>query len=124
MNQLLANPVMPPLRFLIVDDHAEMRAMTKLYLGESAVTCECDDGIDALGCYKKFLPDWVLMDWEMKQMDGLTATKQIISSFPDAKILLVTQFNDRELRAAATEAGAFGFVLKDELFALREIIAR
>lgn len=97
--------------------------MTKLYLGESAEICECDDGIDALGCYKQFLPDWVLMDWEMKQMDGLAATKLIIGDFPDAKILLVTQFNDLELRAAAAEAGARGFVLKDELSALREMIA-
>ena len=59
------------------------------------------------------------MDWEMKEMDGLTATRQIIKNLPEAQILLVTQYNDRVLREAANEAGASGFVLKDDLLALR-----
>ncbi len=63
------------------------------------------------------------MDWEMKRMDGLTATRQIIGNFPEAKIFLFTQYNDDELRAAATEAGACGFVLKENLLMLREMFA-
>ncbi len=85
--------------------------------------CECDDGAMALPLYIIFHPDWVLMDWEMKEMDGITATKQITNSFPEANILLVTQYDDEILRSAAKEAGARGFVLKDELSTLREIMA-
>ena len=85
---------------------------------------ECEDGNQALSVYRKFHPDWVLMDWEMKQMDGLTATKQIIENFPEAQVLLVTQYNDRELREAATDAGACGFVLKEDLQRLRFILSQ
>ena len=85
--------------------------------------CECEDGIDALASYARFLPDWVLMDWEMREMDGLMATSQIVRHFPEANILLVTQYDDTELREAASKAGANGFVLKDELAMLRQIIS-
>jgi DNA-binding NarL/FixJ family response regulator len=64
-----------------------------------------------------------LMDWEMNEMDGITATKQIIKNFPKANILLVTQYDDDILRIAAKEAGACGYVLKDDLSALRKIVA-
>ena len=114
-----------PMKVLIVDDSSQMRLMMRRYLPADAdKICECEDGIDALACYEKFLPDWVLMDWEMKRMNGLKATKKIIGKYPDAKILLVTQYNDDELREAATEAGACGFVLKENLADLRGFLAR
>ncbi len=112
------------MKVLIVDDSSQMRGMMRQFLPSTAgEICECEDGIDALEYYEKFLPDWVLMDWEMKRMNGLEATKQIIGKFPEAKILLVTQYNDRELRAAAAEAGAYGFVLKENLAELRQFLA-
>jgi two-component system response regulator DegU len=111
------------MKVLIVDDSSPMRRMMRQFLPSNAgEICECEDGIDALEYYERFLPDWVLMDWEMKQMNGLEATKQIISKFPEAKILLVTQYNDRELRAAASEAGVCGFVLKEDLAELRRLL--
>ncbi len=109
------------MKILIVDDHQGMREMMRSFLPESFdAICECDDGFDALDCYRAFLPNWVLMDWKMKRMDGITATRQIIGSFPEARIVLITQHDDRELRATALEAGACGFVLKDELIELRK----
>jgi len=112
------------MKVLIVDDSSQMRGMMRQFLpADAGEICECEDGIDALEYYEKFLPDWVLMDWEMKQMNGLEATKQIIGKFPEAKILLVTQYNDRELRAAASEAGVCGFVLKEDLAELRRLLA-
>lgn len=109
------------MKILIVDDNAGMREMMRSFLPESFdEVCECDDGFDALDCYRAFLPDWVLMDWEMKRMDGLTATRGIINSFPTARILMVTQYCDKELRRAANEAGACGFFPKDNLLDLRE----
>ena len=113
-----------PMKVLIVDDSLQMRGMMRQFLPSNAdEICECEDGIDALEYYERFLPDWVLMDWEMKQMNGLEATKQIIGKFPEAKILLVTQYNDRELRAAASEAGVYAFVLKEDLAELRRLLA-
>ena len=111
------------MKVLIVDDSSRMREMMRQFLPSDAdEICECEDGIDALACYERFLPDWVLMDWEMKRMNGLKATRQIIGKYPNAKILLVTQYNDRELREAASEAGAYGFVLKENLAELRRIL--
>jgi len=113
-----------PMKVLIVDDSSQMRGMMRQFLPSNAGEIyECEDGIDALEYYEKFLPDWVLMDWEMKQMNGLEATKQINGKFPEAKILLVTQYNDGELREAASEAGAYGLVLKEDLAELRRLLA-
>ncbi|CAN5401603.1 N/A [soil metagenome] len=107
-------------KILIVDDHAETRRMTKFFLDDLPFEFEeCEDGADALDCYEKTRPDWVLMDWEMRRMDGLTATRRILEKHPQAKILMVTQYNDRELKEAAIKAGAKGFILKENLMALR-----
>ena len=108
---------------LIVDDHAEMRRMTKFFLRDLPFEFEdCEDGADAVDCYEKIRPEWVLMDWEMKRMDGLTATRRIIEKHPTTKILMLTQHDDAELKAAALKAGAFAFVLKDDLLNLRKIL--
>ena len=109
------------MKILIVDDHQGMREMMRSFLPESFdEICECADGFDALDCYRTFLPDWVLMDWEMKRMDGLEATRSIIGSFPQARILMVSQFCDKELRRTANEAGVRGFFPKDNLLDLRD----
>lgn len=84
---------------------------------------ECTDGCDALGSYEKFHPDLVLMDVRMTVMDGLTATKQILSSYPHARIIVVTDYDDDDLRAAALKAGACNYVLKEKLADLAEIVA-
>ena len=113
------------MKILIVDDNRGMREMTRSFLQDLAdEICECEDGIDALDCYRKFLPDWVLMDWEMKRMDGITATKEILRVFPKARILMFTQYDDVELRTAASEVGVSGYVLKDELMKLQSFLKK
>ncbi len=110
-------------KILIVDDHSEVRRMTRFFLRDLPFEFEeCADGADALDCYEKTRPDWVLMDWEMKRMDGLTATEKIIAKHPRAKILIVTQYDDEQLKAAAGRAGAGGFVLKENLMELRRLL--
>ena len=81
----------------------------------------------------------MLMDLEMKEMDGLVATGQIKSAFPEARIVItivrgfaqsqpgnalpwVTNFDDAVLREAADRAGACGYVLKDNLLELRALL--
>jgi CheY-like chemotaxis protein len=111
----------PKVKILIVDDREAARQMIKRYLHNLADEfCECADGADALNAYRAFMPDWVLMDWEMKQTDGLTATRTILDAFPAARVLMVTQYCDDELRRAANEAGACGFFPKDDLLDLSE----
>lgn len=108
---------------LIVDDNAETRRMTKFFLRDLPFDFEeCDDGADALDRYEKTRPDWVLMDWEMRRIDGLTATRRIVGKYPLAKILMVTQYDDRELKEAAINAGAKGFITKENLMDLRRIL--
>lgn len=114
-------PEKSKVKILIVDDQEAARRMIMRYLSDlTGEFCECSDGADALATYHAFMPDWVLMDWEMKRMDGLEATRKIIGAFPAARILLVTQYHDGELSRAATEAGACGYFPKDELLDLNE----
>lgn len=111
------------MKVLIVEDNRQTCEMLKLWLGDLATEIEeCEDGIDALSAYRIFSPDWVLMDWEMKRMDGLTATKEIVAAYPAARILIVTLHDRNELRAAAEKAGACGFVCKDNLQALNQFL--
>ena len=90
--------------------------------GLEAIFFERDDGVQALAAYREHRPDWVLMDLHLKQMDGLTATGQIKSAYPEARIVIVTNYDDVALREAATNAGAFGYVLKENLLELRALL--
>ena len=113
------------MKILIVEDNPQMRSMLRLWLHDLATDfAECADGAEALDAYRNFLPDWVLMDWEMKIVDGLAATREIIAAYPNAKILMLTLHDLARLREAARSAGASGFVLKDELPTLRRMIAK
>jgi len=113
------------MKVLVVDDNEQARQMIKHYLRElSNDFRECADGAEAVSTYAEFLPDWVLMDWEMKQVNGIVATRNIIADFPDAKVLMVTNYDEKVLRQAATEAGARGFVLKDDLLSLHSLLKK
>ena len=111
------------MKILIIDDNPQMREMMRRFLPYAGDEIrECSDGINALATYADFLPDWVLMDWQMKQMDGLTATREILQFFPEAHILLISQYDDAELRKTAFEIGICDFVSKDNLPSLRSIL--
>jgi CheY-like chemotaxis protein len=104
---------------LIVEDNAAMRATIRSMLnGVESEFCECSDGEDALEMYRLHRPWCVLMDVRMRNLDGITATKQILASFPDARIIIVTEYDDPALREEIREAGALAFVRKDDLLEL------
>jgi CheY-like chemotaxis protein len=110
------------MKVLIVEDNSEMRRMLADFIAPRFEEIyECADGDEAFSLYQKHLPDWVLMDWQMPQTDGITATREIIARFPSANICLVTSFADDFLRLEATEAGAKGFVLKRNLSELEAV---
>jgi two-component system, NarL family, response regulator LiaR len=112
------------MKVLIVDDNEKVRLLVRDHLPASADEIyECADGDEAFALFEKHRPDWVLMDWEMPKMDGITATKEIIAEFPKANICMVTAFDDEELRAEAFAAGVSGFVGKSNLFELEAMLA-
>ncbi len=110
---------------LIIDDSQPMRELIKMMLADVAeIVGECSDGADALAAYERLRPDWVLMDIGMKNVDGITATRQIMAAYPQAKIMIVTDYNDDDLRRAARAAGASGYVVKENLLDIVDILAK
>jgi CheY-like chemotaxis protein len=113
------------MNLLIVEDNLKMRQMIKSIVADLAERIdECSDGGDALEIYARHKPDWVLMDIRMEKVDGISATRQIIERFDDAKIIIVTNYDDAEIRKSARQAGACGFVLKENLLKVRELISK
>lgn len=111
------------MNILIVEDNSLMRAVIRETISEFAdVITECGDGAEAFSLYAEHRPDWVLMDWEMPKINGITAIREIISEFPNANICMVTAFDHIEIRAKAFSAGAKGFVTKNRLFELEAIL--
>jgi two-component system response regulator DegU len=111
------------MKLLIVDDNPAMRRLIRRMLADLAEEItECRDGCEVLDTYTRCQPDWVLMDIEMNEMDGVRATRQLTAMFPEAKVVVVTQHDDGVLRSAAQQAGACGYVLKDDLFELRGLL--
>ncbi|HRH40610.1 MAG TPA: response regulator transcription factor [Pyrinomonadaceae bacterium] len=112
------------MKVLVVDDNSQARQLIKDFvLTEDDEFRECEDGAEALAAYTEFQPDWVLMDWDMKKVDGLIATKNIIAEFPDAKIVMVTNYDEPDLRQAAKEAGAIGYIRKENILEITEILS-
>lgn len=112
---------------LIVDDNAAMRRLMRRLTSDLAERIEeCADGAEVLSAYEQHrfgAADWVLMDVEMAVMDGLAATRQLCAAHPEARVIIVTKYNDEALRDAAFKNGARGFVLKENLLELRALVS-
>lgn len=108
---------------LIAEDNALMQRMLHSLVEDlDTIIVECADGGAAITLFEKYRPDWVLMDISMHPVDGLTATREIIGKFPDARIIIVTEHYDDATRAKAFESGAYEFIGKDQLIPLRTLI--
>ncbi len=111
------------MKILIVEDNPNMRRMLVECVGDKFEQIyQCADGDKAFALYERHHPDWVLMDWQMPNKDGIAATRQIIGEYPLANICLVTSFNDDFLRSEAFAAGVKGFVLKRNLAELETVL--
>lgn len=111
------------LKYLIVDDNEAMRKMIRQSIcNDEDIIIECPDGTDAVDAYARLRPEFVLMDIRMKTMGGIQATKTIYEQFPDAKILIVTDYNTAAFRQAAFNAGALAFFSKENLVEIKEFI--
>ena len=103
---------------MIVDDNAQMRTVIKKFLEHADIAdqfYECSSGEEAIQACTSLPLNWILMDIKMKEMDGLSATREIKRISPTTNVIIVTNFNDPDLREEAKQAGAFGYVLKENL---------
>jgi CheY-like chemotaxis protein len=115
---------MNPPKILIVDDSEPVRRTIRSLLRKVAGEFhECSDGDEAVDAYTRFRPDWVVMDIEMERIDGITATRRIVAGFPDAKIAIVSNYDEPGLHEAAREAGARAYVVKENLLVLSRIVS-
>lgn len=106
------------IRVAIAEDHAEMRVVLKLFIGlssEMELVCEAVHGQEAVDCVKQLQPDVLVMDIQMPVLDGLEATKQIAEVTPGTRVILISLQRGRYIVALAENAGAKGYVPKDDL---------
>ncbi len=112
---------------LLVDDNSKFRAFVKKMLLSSIHNLEkiyeCEDGKKAISMYGEIKPEWVLMDIELPKIDGLEASRRIKKEFPDAKIVIVSQYNDIQYHETAKSIGINEYIQKDNLDNLINLIS-
>jgi DNA-binding NarL/FixJ family response regulator len=104
------------IRLLIAEDHGVVRAgLQKLVATFEGVELvgSAADGAEAVDLCREEHPDVVLMDLEMPRLDGIEATRRISTDAPEAHVVVLTSFSDRERILGALDAGAVGYVMKD-----------
>ncbi len=104
-----------PIQVLLVDDDDLMRAGLRAVLSSDAgveVVGEASTGREAVNAARSTRPDVVLMDVRMPDLDGISATRELALAAPDAKVVILTTFEQDDYIFGALQAGASGFLLK------------
>lgn len=108
---------MGPLRILIVDDHELVRRGLRSILvtrPEWEICDEAADGSNAIEKARELKPDVVLLDITMPHVNGLDAARVIRRDVPRAKVIILSQYDESEMRSRAFEAGAQGYISKSD----------
>ncbi len=122
---------MTTIRLLLADDHRLFRQGLR-HLCEAAgdlrVVGEAEDGEQAVRLARQLRPDVALMDIQMPRLDGVEATRQIVESCPETRVIVLTMYREERYVFDAIRAGAQGYLLKDadeqELLAAIRAVAR
>jgi two-component system invasion response regulator UvrY len=104
------------IRVLLADDHKLVRSGVRALLERSPdirVVAEASDGLEAITQFKALRPDVVVLEVSMPNMDGLEATKYILSIDQRAAILILTVYLEKQFAVRAIRAGALGYITKD-----------
>ncbi len=106
---------MSKIKILIADDHAVVREGTRQILQQEPdleVVGEAADGEEAVRLTASTRPDVAIIDVAMPKLDGIAATRQIKSLYPDTAVLVLTAYDDDQFVFSLLEAGAAGYLLK------------
>ena len=112
------------IRVLLAEDHTIVRQGISALLRSEPdieVAGEAADGLEALELAKKLIPDVVLMDIAMRNLNGLEATRKIKKLFPHTKVLVLTMYDNEEWIFQILKVGASGYLIKDS--AMTELTA-
>ena len=113
------------MKLLIADDHMGVRRMIREMLSHVASEIhECANGLDALHKYDEILPDFVIMDLQMPELDGFEAMRRLIADYPRARVIAMSHLRDPEVEMHARKTGACYFVRKENLFDLARYLGR
>ncbi len=105
------------MKIVLIDDDKLVCMSLKIILEADAnieVAAIGNDGSEALPLYREHRPDVLLMDVRMQNMNGIEGLSQVLSEFPDAKVLFLTTFVDDEYIVKALELGAKGYIIKQD----------
>ena len=105
-----------PIRVMLVDDHTMVRRGLATFLkvyDDLKLVGEAESGAAAIQLCGETLPDVVLMDMVMPDMDGAAATRAIRQKYPQVQVIALTSFKEGDLIKTALEAGAIAYLLKD-----------
>lgn len=104
------------INIVLVDDHHVVRKGLALLLNshpEMSVIGEGTNGKEAIELAKNLTPEIMIMDLLMPVMDGIAATKHIVETIPNVKVLILTSMSDQDHAIPALDAGASGYLLKE-----------
>ena len=111
------------MKLLIVEDSLSVRRLLRSLVEPLCSEIdECGDGREAVSFYASGQPDFVLMDIDLGETNGIIATREIKAVDPHAKIIIVTNYDQPDMRVEANKAGACGYVLKENLLELLQLL--
>ena len=112
-----------PIRIILADDHQIVRQGLRILLEaepDMQIVAEADNGRKVLKQAQELLPDVIIMDLSMPELNGIEATRQILSGAPEVKVIALSMHSDSLFVLNMIKSGASGYLLKD--CALEELV--